>query len=82
VYIRYPEHIGTVSDILKQQLPVHTQVLYLQGEMCRSELLLEIEGILGQEKTIDVSQSVSPTRVRLRQPAISQHAQPDSFKIV
>jgi len=46
VYIRYPEHIVTVSDILKQQLPVHTQVLYLQGEMCRSELLLEIEGFL------------------------------------
>jgi hypothetical protein len=71
-----------VSDILKEQLPSHTQVLYLQGEMCRSELLLEIEGFLGQEKTIDVSQTVSPTRVRLRQPATSQHAQPDSFKIV
>jgi hypothetical protein len=40
---------------------------------------LEIEGILGQEKTIDVSQTVSPTRVRLRQPALSQH-EPDSFK--
>jgi len=82
IYIRHPEHFATVSDILKEQLPSHTQVLYLQGEMCRSELLLEIEGILGQEKTIDVSQTVSPTRVRLRQPATSQHAQPDSFKIV
>jgi chorismate lyase/3-hydroxybenzoate synthase len=80
IYIRHPEHFAMVSDILKEQLPSHTQVLYLQGEMCRSELLLEIEGILGQEKTIDVSQTVSPTRVRLRQPATSQHAQPDSFK--
>ncbi|MEP6959807.1 MAG: hypothetical protein ABI980_13845 [Nitrospirota bacterium] len=79
IYIRHPEHFATVSDILKEQLPSHTQVLYLQGEMCRSELLLEIEGILGQEKTIDVSQSVSLIRVRLRQPATSQHAQPDSF---
>jgi hypothetical protein len=69
-----------VSEILKQQLPGNTHVLYLQGEMCRRELLLEIEGVLGQEKTPDVSQSVSPTRVRLRQPATSQHAQPDSFK--
>ena len=80
IYIRHPEHFAMVSDILKEQLPSHIQVLYLQGEMCRRELLLEIEGILGQEQSIDVSQSVSPTRVRLRQPATSQHAQPDSFK--
>jgi chorismate lyase / 3-hydroxybenzoate synthase len=61
VYIRHPEHVSTVSDILKQQLPVHTQVMYLQGEMCRSELLLEIEGILAQgktqEETIDLNQN-------------------------
>ncbi|MEP6936283.1 MAG: hypothetical protein ABI988_20460, partial [Nitrospirota bacterium] len=42
IYIRHPEHFETVRDILKEQLPSHTQVLYLQGEMCRSELLLEI----------------------------------------
>ena len=59
VYIRHPEHCATVRDILKERLPSHAQVLYLQGELCRSELLLEIEGILSQEKTIDVSQSVS-----------------------
>lgn len=75
VYIRQPEHFATIRDILKEQLPSHTQVLYLQGDMCRSELLLEVEGILGQEKTIDVSQTVSPTRLRLQQPATSQHAQ-------
>jgi chorismate lyase/3-hydroxybenzoate synthase len=79
VYIRHPEHVSTVSKILKQQLPAHTQILYLQGEMCRSELLLEIEGILAQEKTIGVNQTVSPTHVRLRQPVLSQH-EPDSFK--
>jgi chorismate lyase / 3-hydroxybenzoate synthase len=82
IYIRHREHFATIRDILKEQLPSHTQVLYLQGEMCRSELLLEVEGVLGQEKTIDVSQTVSPTRARLQQPAIFQHAQPDSFKIV
>ncbi len=48
IYLRHPEHFATIRDILKEQLPSHTQVLYLQGEMCRSELLLEIEGILGQ----------------------------------
>ena len=82
VYIRHPEHFATVHAILKAQLPSHTQVLYLQGEMCRSELLLEIEGILGQEKTIDVNHTESPTRVRFQQPAPFQHAQPDSFRIV
>jgi chorismate lyase/3-hydroxybenzoate synthase len=77
IYIRHPEHFPTVRDILKDQLPSHIQVLYLQGEMCRSELLLEIEGILAQEKTMNVSQIVSPTRARFQQPAASHHAQPD-----
>jgi hypothetical protein len=31
--------------------------------MCRSELLLEVEGVLSQEKTNEVSQTVSPSRV-------------------
>ena len=83
VYIRHPEHVSTVSNILKRMLPVQTQVLYLQGEMCRSELLLEIEGVLAQEKTqgktIDVNKTVSPTRLRLRQPVASQY-EPDGFK--
>ena len=78
IYIRHPEHFATIRDILKDQLPSHTQVLYLQGEMCRSELLLEIEGVLGQEKTIDVSQTVSPTPIRFQQLAVTQH-EPDTF---
>lgn len=65
VYIRHPEHFSTVRDILKEQLPSHAQVLYVQGEMCRSELLVEVEGILDQEQTFDVSQKVSPTRMHL-----------------
>ena len=79
IYIRHPEHVSVIRDILKEQLPSQTQVLYLQGEMCRSELLLEVEGILGQEKTIDVSQTVSPTRVRPQQPVVSQY-EPDSVR--
>jgi chorismate lyase/3-hydroxybenzoate synthase len=82
VYIRHPEHVAMIRDILQEQLPSHTQVLYLQGDMCRSELLLEVEGILGQERTIDVSHTVSPTRVRLQQPVTSQHAQPDRLRIM
>jgi chorismate lyase/3-hydroxybenzoate synthase len=82
VYIRHPEHFTTIRDILQEQLPSHTQVLYLQGDMCRSELLLEVEGVLAQERTIEVSPTVSPTRGRLQQPVISQHAQPDRLRIV
>jgi chorismate lyase/3-hydroxybenzoate synthase len=82
IYIRHPEHFATIRDILKEQLPFHTQVLFLQGEMCRSELLLEIEGILSQEKSIDLSQTVSPPLARFRQPTTSRHAQQDSFKMV
>lgn len=82
IYIRHPEHFATIRDILNEQLPSHSQVLYLQGEMCRSELLLEIEGILGQENTIDLRQTVSPPLVRFRQPTAPQHAQQESFKMV
>jgi chorismate lyase/3-hydroxybenzoate synthase len=82
IYIRHPEHFATIRDIVKEQLPSHIQILYLHGEMCRSELLLEIEGILGQEKTIDLSQKVAPTLARFRQSTKSQHAQQDSFKMV
>jgi chorismate lyase/3-hydroxybenzoate synthase len=82
IYIRHPQHFATVRDILKDQLPSHIQVLYLQGEMCRSELLLEVEGILGHQKTNNnASHAVSSARVRLQQPVSSQHAQADSFNV-
>ena len=61
IYLRHPDDFTTVRDILNEQLPPHTEALYLHGEMCRSELLLEIEGVLSQEKTIDVNQTVSPS---------------------
>ena len=82
IYIRHPEHFTTIRDILKEQLPSHSQVLYLQGEMCRSELLLEIEGILSQEKSININHTMLSSRVRIQLPALSQHAKPDNFRAV
>jgi chorismate lyase/3-hydroxybenzoate synthase len=76
VYIRHSEHVAAVREILKGQLPSDAQVLYLQGDMCRNELFLEIEGILAQKETIDVSQPLSPTPVRPRQPMVPQQ-EPD-----
>ena len=78
VYIRHPEHVSTVRDILKQQQPVHAQVLYLQGEICRSELLVEIEGILSHHDDDHTLGAVAPS-VSDPRPAISQHEQPDSL---
>jgi chorismate lyase / 3-hydroxybenzoate synthase len=67
VYVRHPEHFERVRDILKEHLPSHVQILYLQGEMCRRELLVEIEGILGLEMTHVASQTESPTHQRIFQ---------------
>jgi chorismate lyase / 3-hydroxybenzoate synthase len=52
VYIRHPEHFAPIRAVLHEQLPAHTQVLYVQAEMCRTELLVEIEAILAQEKPL------------------------------
>jgi chorismate lyase / 3-hydroxybenzoate synthase len=67
VYVRHPEHFERVRDILKEHLPSHVQILYLQGEMCRMELLVEIEGILGLGMTHVASQTESPTHQRIFQ---------------
>ena len=56
VYIRHPEHAVTIREMLTALLPSHAQVLYLQGEMCRSELLVEIEAVLTQEQSVGGSQ--------------------------
>ena len=80
VYIRHPEHFATIRNILTEQLPGHTQLLYIQGEMCRSDLLLEIEGVLSQDKTNDVGQTISSPDVRFQQPLMPQHVRPDSCK--
>jgi chorismate lyase/3-hydroxybenzoate synthase len=56
VYFRHPEHVVTIRDMLTALLPSHAEVLYLQGEMCRSELLVEIEAVRTQEQSAGVSQ--------------------------
>jgi chorismate lyase / 3-hydroxybenzoate synthase len=58
VYIRHPEQVVTIRDMLTALLPSPSQVLYLQGEMCRSELLVEIEAVLTQEQSVGVSHRV------------------------
>jgi len=45
IYIRRPEDSALIRKRLEALLPSTTQCLYLEAEICRPELLLELEGI-------------------------------------
>jgi enamine deaminase RidA (YjgF/YER057c/UK114 family) len=45
VYVKNPNEISKVGNLFKQLLP-HCDVLVLGGEICRSSLLVEVEGIV------------------------------------
>lgn len=46
VYVRNPKHLETVRPILRAPFLLSSQLLYLQGDLCRKELLVEIEGLM------------------------------------
>jgi chorismate lyase/3-hydroxybenzoate synthase len=46
VYLRNGEDAGAVGARLRERLPESTPVLLLNGDICRRELLIEIDGIL------------------------------------
>ena len=41
IYVRHPEHLKTIQNILRHS--DIKQAVYLQADICRAELLLEIE---------------------------------------
>ena len=45
VYVRHRENLPTIRDVLAGRLDPGVQVLYLEADICRAELLLEIEGV-------------------------------------
>ena len=45
VYLRHPGHFPAVHSVVEKYLATSEQVVYLKGDLCRSDLLLEIEGI-------------------------------------
>ncbi len=45
IYIRHPRHLGLVKDSLERRFGREMPAMYLQGDICRSDLLLEIEAI-------------------------------------
>ncbi|HEX4954212.1 MAG TPA: hypothetical protein VF017_12550 [Thermoanaerobaculia bacterium] len=45
VYLRHPEDLSVVQAALERRLPDGKEVLYLEAEICRPDLAIEIEGI-------------------------------------
>lgn len=45
VYVRHPESLPAIRERLASHLEPGVQVLYLEADICRAELLLEIEGV-------------------------------------
>lgn len=46
IYIRHQHDVGQIRQVIKDSPLSLTQPLFLQGELCRRELLVEIEGVL------------------------------------
>lgn len=46
VYIRHPKDINDVKKVLKLHLKPSQPIMFLQGDICRRELLVEIEGVI------------------------------------
>jgi len=49
VYIRDPSHFGLISDRLGQELRPEIPRLFLRADVCRADLLLEIEAVVQEE---------------------------------
>ncbi len=47
VYLRNPLELAAAQEVLRDWLPANTPVLWLQAEVCRAELAIEIEGVCG-----------------------------------
>lgn len=46
IYLRHAGHHATVRGLLTEALGPGAELLFLQGDICRSELLLEIEAVI------------------------------------
>lgn len=46
VYVRHREHFGIAKRLLAETLHPSCPVIFLQGDICRRDLLLEIEGVI------------------------------------
>ncbi|WP_157163206.1 FkbO/Hyg5 family chorismatase [Actinoalloteichus spitiensis] len=45
VYVRHPEDLPAVREVCAEMLPADGRVAYLRADICRSDLLVEVEGV-------------------------------------
>ena len=45
VYLRHPEHFDAARNTIKRHFGSEVPALYVQADICRSELLVEVDGI-------------------------------------
>jgi chorismate lyase/3-hydroxybenzoate synthase len=45
IYLRQPEHLESVRNVHKEYFP-ESPMIFLQGDICRSELLIETEAVV------------------------------------
>jgi chorismate lyase/3-hydroxybenzoate synthase len=45
IYVRHREHFSAIRDALARRLDPSTPAIYLKADLCRTDLLLEIEGV-------------------------------------
>ena len=45
VYLRHADHLATVREVLATTLGADASITYVQADICRADLLVEIEGI-------------------------------------
>jgi len=46
VYVREPSHIDLIRPLIADQIHPDSRIVYLQGDICRKELMVEIEGTI------------------------------------
>jgi chorismate lyase / 3-hydroxybenzoate synthase len=45
VYLRHAEHLAVIEGALRRLLPAGRPLLVLQGDVCRADLLVELEAV-------------------------------------
>lgn len=68
VYVRHPEHFPVLRDCVAEAFGSGAQAVYLQADICRPELLVEIEGIClpaeaSEARLVQRSTKVSEARI-------------------
>ena len=49
-YLRHPDYLPVLRHCLTTAFGAHADVLYLQADICRSDLLLEVEAVYVDER--------------------------------